>query len=253
MDNNYLFLICSKFIFIFVRVLLIIYMVPMITDVLVDYWLKFFLSVLLSILVFSITPCAENTLFSHDSVIFLLKQVCIGWFLGIIIQSIFLFITYAGEILCVQIGLYNTNDCFSNSFSNVSIITKIFNCFLLLLFLSYDGHLWILYFIIKSFNIFPLFSNTFNVNMFLVVFKILHISFVNGITLIFPIIILLFLINILVGIMFRLSPYISRYLTGLSLFYFATIFFLFFFNTIFFSVLIFLLKKILHLMVIIFS
>lgn len=239
--------ICNNLTFITIRIFLIMYMIPVIGNFLIRFWLKIFFSLLISTLIMPFIPCTHTTLLSYNGIFLVLEQAVIGLCFGIIIQLIFFFITCAGETICIQIGLYNTNDFFCNVFSHISIITKILNIFLLLLFLSYNGHLWILHFIVHSFYIFPLCSKMFNIRIFTVIIKMLHFSFVNGLILILPILLLLFLINILIGTMFRLSPYISNLLTRLSLFYFLTIFFLFFSNTIFFYVLICLLKKMINL------
>ncbi|WP_343128244.1 flagellar biosynthetic protein FliR [Buchnera aphidicola (Takecallis taiwana)] len=250
MYNN--IIVLNHLIFIFFRVLSIIYTAPIVGSSVVSRKLKFFLSCLLSILIFFIIPCAKIKLLSCHGLVTLIEQIIIGMSIGFSIKLIVFFIIVSGEIVSLQIGLYNIINTDDTVYLESTIITQIFNIFLLLLCLYYDGHLYIIIFIVKSFYLFPLYSTVFDMKFVLIFIKLLHASFLNGLIFVLPIIILFFLFYILIGVFFRLSTNISTVFVNLSLLYFIIIFFLFFSSSIFFYNLTFILKKIIHLLYILF-
>ncbi|CAL4042080.1 Flagellar biosynthetic protein FliR [Buchnera aphidicola (Takecallis arundicolens)] len=241
-------IVLNNLICIFIRVFSIIYMVPVIDNSVVSNKVKVFLSFLLSILVCLIRPFVKITLFSPHGLIILIEQIIIGVSIGLTIKLVFLFIILSGEIISLQIGLYNVIHVDYNLNFKSSVITTIFNIFLLLLFLFYDGHLYVIIFIFKSFDLFPLYNTNFDISFILIFIKMLYASFLNGLIFILPIIILLFSIKIIISMMFRLSTQILTVFIDVSLLYFVTICFLFFSNSIFLYGLKFMLKKMINLL-----
>lgn len=245
MDNHNI-IVLNNLVFIFVRVFSIIYMVPIISSSVVSNKVKIILSVLLSILVCLMRPCVKITLISPHGLMVLIEQIVIGVSIGFTIKLIFLFILFAGEIISLQIGLYNVINVDYNLNLKNSVLTTIFNIFLLLLFLFHDGHLYVIIFIFKSFDLFPLYNITFNINFILIFIKMLYASCLNGLIFVLPIIIMLFSINIIIGMMFRVSTQVLTFFIEIPLLYFFTICFLFFSNSIFLYDLKFMLKKMMN-------
>lgn len=228
-----IFILLNNFFFIIFRIFSILHFSPFFGDKIFNKKIRFIFSFLLSIFIILNIPYIKINILSYIGLIILIEQIIIGIIIGFFLKLIFFFVIISGEILSFQVGLSFLNDFDSNLNFNASIFSKIFNIFLLLIFLFFNGHLWIIFFILKSFYLFPI--NHINFNNILISFiKIINSSFLSGIILIFPIMILLFLLNILTGILFQSSSNMFFLFNNFSLFFFISLLFLFFSNSIFF-------------------
>lgn len=97
------------------------------------------------------------------------------------------------------------------------IIARFVNLLLLLLFLSFDIHLWLLSLLADSFQTIPLLSSSLNSNSFILVAQSAGIIFYYGLLLALPILTLLLIINISLAILNRMTPQLSIFVVGFPL------------------------------------
>ncbi|WGL96234.1 flagellar biosynthetic protein FliR [Arsenophonus nasoniae] len=100
---------------------------------------------------------------------------------------------------------------------NMPNIARFFNLSLLLLFLSFDIHLWLLSLLADSFQLIPIQSISLNSQSFILVAQTAGIIFYYGLLLALPILTLLLIINISLGILNRMTPQLSIFVVGFPL------------------------------------
>ncbi len=132
---------------------------------------------------FSIAPFfAEKQipLFSVIGCWILIQQVLIGLLMGLTMQIAFAIVRYAWEILGMQMWLSFALFVDPSAGANMPIIARFVNLLLLLLFLSFDIHLWLLSLLADSFQTIPLLSSSLNSKSFILVAQSAGIIFYYG-------------------------------------------------------------------------
>ncbi|WP_343184093.1 flagellar biosynthetic protein FliR [Buchnera aphidicola (Ceratovacuna keduensis)] len=224
-----IFNIFNKLIFPFCRILPILIMVPIFGEKFLNKRIKILFSIFLSFLYINFYKIENDiNLFTNYGFLILLKQIFVGFFFGFIIQSVFSISIVIGEILSSQIGLsFSTIFDISQKW-NSSIFSYFIKIFLLMTFLSINGHYWIIYTIFNSFLLIPIENLNFSKNIFFLIFSFFSDFFYNGILIILPIIILILSLNIMMAILNRTIPQLSVFsiflpvllLVSLLIFYF---------------------------------
>ncbi|WP_343189999.1 flagellar biosynthetic protein FliR [Buchnera aphidicola (Astegopteryx bambusae)] len=200
----------NKIIFVFSRILPVIILVPIFGENIVNKRIKILFSLFLSFLYINIYIINYSIkLFSLTGFIILFEQICIGIVLGYIIQLVFSISIIIGEIISLQIGL-----SFSTIFDvsqkwNSSIFSYFIKIFILMTFLSMNGHIWIINTIFNSFLLIPISNLNFSRNIFFLILYFFSKVFVNGITIVLPIIMPIFAINIMMAMLNRTIPQFS--------------------------------------------
>ncbi|WP_343189143.1 flagellar biosynthetic protein FliR [Buchnera aphidicola (Chaitoregma tattakana)] len=225
-----LFEIFREIIFPLARILPIISLTPIFGENFVNKRVKILISVLLSI--FYINVSATNfyiNLFSNEGFLILFQQIFIGLFLGFVIYMVFSIPVIVGEIISLQIGL-----SFSTIFDvsqkwNSSVFSYFIKIFFLMVFLSLNGHYWIIYTIFNSFSLIPIENLHFSKNAFFLILYFFSKVFLRGVIIVFPIMIPVLALNIMMAILNRTIPQFSVFsiflpmllLISLFIFYFC--------------------------------
>ena len=82
------------------------------------------------------------------------------------------------------------------------------------MFLSLNGHLWLLYGLANSFDIIPISFTPLKQNGYLVLIEVSASLFVNGLMLALPLMTLLLIINVALGLLNRMTPQLSIFVVG---------------------------------------
>ncbi|CAL4318677.1 flagellar biosynthetic protein FliR [Buchnera aphidicola] len=200
-----------------VRILAFLSISPIFNEKIVNNKIKFILAACITFLIAPFLPKIHLSLFSSVGLILFLHQILIGCALGFIIQFLFITANLAGEIISLQIGLSFATFFDMNTHLGTSIISRLLNIYVLFFFLALNGHLQVINILVNSFYAIPIDENYLYANIFLIILKFSGYIFIHGITLSLPIIIFLLALNIVMGIINRLSPQISIFSMGLSL------------------------------------
>lgn len=97
------------------------------------------------------------------------------------------------------------------------ILARIFNMLTMLLFMVFDGHLWLLSVLADTFYVVPIENQTFNSLGILTLVQSGGTIFINGMMLAMPLITLLLVLNLSLGILNRMTPQLSVFVVGFLL------------------------------------
>lgn len=214
-DNTDVFLFFINFIFPFCRILALITIIPIFENNFISYKIKFILSVLVTILIMPfLAPLQIISLSSIDFLI-LVEQILIGMVLGMIVQFILSIGHIVGDIIGFQIGLSFSTIFDSGSRINTSIISRFFYILIVLLLISWNSHIWMIFILVNTFYTIPIDKIILNSGIFLDVVEFYSIIFLNGMMLSLPIIIIILTLNIIMGLLNRILSQLSIFSIGL--------------------------------------
>ncbi|WXR61784.1 flagellar biosynthetic protein FliR [Peptostreptococcaceae bacterium AGR-M142] len=180
---------------------------------------KLGLSLAISFLIYPFISVENLYNYSKDALLIIgIKEVFIGVFIGMIMDIIFNVALTAGSFMDVQIGFAMARVVDPNSGGRVSITGNFFNIISLLVFITINGHYEILKAIINSFRVFPLDRLIrLNSNYFYFVIELFDFIMNISIRIAIPIILALFLTNLVLGVMARTIPQMNVFVVGMPL------------------------------------
>lgn len=162
-------------------------------------------------------PVVNIPLFSASGLWVILQQVVIGVTMGLVMQMAFAAVRHAGEVIGLQMGLSFATFFDPTGGPNMPIIARIFNLIVLLLFLSFDGHLWLIHIVVNSFDLLPIQILPLNRDGFWILVQSANHIFLNGLMLALPFITLFLILNLALGILNRMTPQLSVFVVGFPL------------------------------------
>ena len=145
------------------------------------------------------------------------QQILIGIALGFTMQFAFAAVRTAGEIIGLQMGLSFATFVDPGSHLNMPVLARIMDMLALLLFLTFNGHLWLISLLVDTFHTLPIGSEPLNSNAFLALTKAGSLIFLNGLMLALPLITLLLTLNLALGLLNRMAPQLSIFVIGFPL------------------------------------
>lgn len=199
------------------RVLALISTAPVLSEAAVSKRVKIGLALLITILLAPSLHTPLIALFSAQAILVALQQILIGVALGLTMQLAFVAIRTAGEIIGLQMGLSFATFFDPSTHLNMPILARLLNLLAILLFLSFNGHLWLISLLAESFYNLPVSSQLLNGDIFMGLARAGSLIFLNGLMLALPLIILLLTLNIALGILNRMSPQLSVFVVGFPL------------------------------------
>jgi flagellar biosynthetic protein FliR len=200
-----------------IRVLALFTAAPVLSEKAFNNKAKICLAVCISLLIGQGLPQQDISLFSYLGIWVAVQQIIIGIAMGFSIQLLFVAVRTAGEIVGLQMGLSFATFFDPMNGMNMPIIARFLNLIITLLFLVFNGHLWMISVIFDSFSIFPVSTTHLNAKSFLYFVNNADIIFSYGLRLGMPIVALLLAVNLMLGILNRLTPQLSIFVIGFPL------------------------------------
>ncbi|MFB0771019.1 flagellar biosynthetic protein FliR [Proteus cibi] len=213
MLNGYI----SDFFWPFVRILALFSTAPLFSEKQTPKKFRIALAFLITALVAPGLPQSHVPLFSLIAFWVLLQQILIGTILGLSMQLAFASVRHAGEVIGLQMGLSFATFVDPSGGPNMPILARIFNMLTMLLFMVFDGHLWLLSLLVDTFYVVPIGNQTFNSLGLLTLVQSGGTIFINGMMLAMPLITLLLVLNLSLGILNRMTPQLSVFVVGFPL------------------------------------
>lgn len=158
-------------------------------------------------------PIAVDPL-SADGVLIAAKQILIGLGIGLILRFIFSAVAMAGQTISYSMGLGFAMMTDPQSGLQVPVIGQFLSILASLIFLSLNGHLAMIEFIARSFEVAPIGGLGPSPDAFQVIIRWSSIIFSAGISIAMPAMIALLNINLLLGIMTRVAPQLNIFSVG---------------------------------------
>ncbi|WP_072186154.1 flagellar biosynthetic protein FliR, partial [Serratia rubidaea] len=120
----------------------------------------------------------------------------------------------AGEVIGMQMGLSFATFFDPSGGPNMPVLARLLNLLAMLLFLSFDGHLWLISLLADSFHTLPIRPQPLSGNGFLALAQAGSLIFINGVMLALPLICLLLTLNLSLGLLNRVTPQLSVFVIG---------------------------------------
>lgn len=214
LDSSQLVHWVSQFYWPLVRLLALFATAPLLSERSISNRVKIGLAVMITWLLMPMLPPVEVTLFSPAGFWILIQQILIGAALGFTMQFAFAAVRTAGEVIGLQMGLSFATFFDPGSRLNMPVLARFLDMLAMLLFLTFNGHLWLISLLADSFHTLPISGTTINANAFIALVKSAGLIFLNGMMLALPLIVLLLMLNLVLGLLNRVSPQLSIFAIG---------------------------------------
>lgn len=202
--------------FIMVRIAALLHVAPIFGEKAVSPRLRAGLALLIAILIGGTLPDAQIGLYSWEGGWVLAKEVIIGAAMGLTLQLLFAAVRMSGEIIGMQMGL-SFATFFDPGAGNSPVISRFLNLLVTLLFLAFNGHLWLLALLAETFQTLPVDATPLHAGGFMYLVTHAGMIFSQGLMLGLPVIALLLCINFILGLLNRLTPQLSIFVIGFPL------------------------------------
>ena len=168
-----------------------------------------------SFLIFSYIPVPNiNELAGINLVISIFQELVIGVSSGLILKVLFASAELAGEKIAASTGLSFAGLIDPESGAQTPVISQIFSMFMLLTFLSLNGHLLALSIILESYKVFPIGTKGFNLNIIKLGIDAGGLMFKFGALIMLPVVVGITLLNVVIGIVTRSAPSLNLFAFG---------------------------------------
>ncbi len=181
------------------RVLALISTAPILSERSVPKRVKLGLAMMITFAIAPSLPANDVPVFSFFALWLAVQQILIGIALGFTMQFAFAAVRTAGEIIGLQMGLSFATFVDPASHLNMPVLARIMDMLALLLFLTFNGHLWLISLLVDTFHTLPIGGEPLNSNAFLALTKAGSLIFLNGLMLALPLITLLLTLNLALG------------------------------------------------------
>ena len=170
----------------------------------------------ITLLIISLNPNVPNIeiISSSNGIATAFTEIAIGLAAGLILTIIFASVSLAGEKIAAASGLSMAQQIDPTSGSSSPVVSQILTLFLLVVFLSLDGHLLIIRTIIESYEFIPI--GTYVNPEILIEGGIIaskKMFFIAAIIML-PIVIVLLLVNVAIGVITRSAPTLNLFSFG---------------------------------------
>ena len=199
------------------RVLALISTAPMFGERVISKRVKIGLAFMITWIVAPSIPASDVPIFSVAGFWVALQQILIGIALGFTMQFAFAAVRTAGEIIGLQMGLSFATFFDPGSKLNMPVLARFMDMLAMLLFLSLNGHLWMISMLVDTFYTLPINGDPLNSNAFFALAKSGGLIFLNGLMLALPLVTLLLTLNLALGLLNRMSPQLSVFVIGFPL------------------------------------
>jgi len=193
---------------------------PIFSSIVILRQVKIIMAFLMALITFLLTYQAANIAApTHDLevILFIIKELSIGIFMGFIIYIFFAAIQLAGQFIDLRMGFRIANVVDPMTGASSPIIGQFKNIFTILVFLSINGHLMVIRSLNKSFEIIPIGRVAYNTNLWQFLFRRSADLFIIGFKIALPIMGTLFIVDVMLGFLARAVPQMNIFIVGLPL------------------------------------
>jgi flagellar biosynthetic protein FliR len=142
------------------------------------------------------------------------KQVAIGTMMGLVLYLMIEVFIIAAQLMSSQMGLGFANITDPTNGTTVVVVAQFYNILVILLFLSMNGHLVMFEILDRSFDVFPVGHEVFNVNVVWSIISKGSWLFTSALLLALPAVTALLIVNFSFGIMTKAAPQINVFSIG---------------------------------------
>ena len=147
-------------------------------------------------------------------VILILIELIIGITGGLLLTIFFSASNLAGEKIAASTGLAFAGLLDPESGAQTPVISQILSLFMIVTFLSLDGHLLVIAVMIESYNIIPIGATNLNINIIKLGIDAGGLMFKLGALIMLPVVVGITLLNVVIGIVTRSAPTLNLFAFG---------------------------------------
>jgi flagellar biosynthetic protein FliR len=206
----------QKFILVFVRILSMIWLLPLFQSRSISAGYKVGLSLIIAFLLFE--SVSSPDLLSDGYLILLAvgAEVLIGLSIGFFVKVLFSMVSAAGEVVSMQSGLSFARSMDPTMMANVTVLEHFQSLLAMMIFLGIDGHHVVLKGISASLKQVPPGSVVIKPALFQYMVGSVGGLFSASLRICAPVVVTLFLVDIALGIVARLIPQVNVFVEGAS-------------------------------------
>lgn len=205
----------AAFLFPFARILALIASAPVLGNKQIPAHVKVGVAAMLTFIIapaLDIPPDIEVS--SAIGLFVLLQQILAGLAMGFVMRLIFTAVEMAGDLAGMQMGLGFASFYDPVNATNTQVVAQFLGILAALIFLSMNGHLYMLQALAESFHVFPISTSQPSAGGLLVVVSWGASIFIYSLQLALPVIAALMLTNLALGILTRSAPQLNIFSIG---------------------------------------
>lgn len=211
MNDFYLFLL------ILVRVSGIFIYAPIFSSQNIPMYIKFFLSAVLAAVIFSFGIPTTNFVADAYYPLLIIKELMFGIALGYVSYLFTSVFFTMGQIVDLNLGFGMANVIDPQNRMQVSLFGNFLYIYSMLIFLIIDGHHFLIRALIQSYDKIPIGKFSFSSMQMEVIAEVFAKSFEIGVALSFPIILIIFVSEVVLGVLSKTIPQLNIFVVGLPL------------------------------------
>ncbi|MBS5521585.1 MAG: flagellar biosynthetic protein FliR [Clostridiales bacterium] len=146
-----------------------------------------------------------------------LKEFAVGYVLGFAVQLFIFIVNYGGYINDFQMGLSMATVYDSQSNAQMPLSGRIFETYMLLLFFAVDGHIALMHILLTSYTAVPYGDILFSDQLVPAILDIFKECIILGVKFAMPMMIILFLVEIGVGLLMKIVPQINIFVLNIQM------------------------------------
>jgi flagellar biosynthetic protein FliR len=163
-----------------------------------------------------LTPIVKLQVQENNIPILVIKEIIFGLGLGIGVRTIFWAIELAGDAISNAMGISIATIFNPDTGGQSTIIAKLYNLLIILLFFAMDAHHDLIYIFVKSYELLPVGQVEIN-NITNEIIGIGSKVFLIGIKIGAPVVVGMMIINVLLGFIHKASPQINIFFVSLPI------------------------------------
>jgi len=200
-----------------IRVTMVLNFIPVFSALQIPLLVRVGFGLLLSFVVYTMVPTIHYIPDLYGLALAVLQQFIVAALFGFVVSLVFMGVQLAGEILDIQVGfaIANVLNPFTNQ--NVSLIGEFQLAIATLLFLVSDAHLLVIEALGSSFQLLPLPGITLAITTVTSILHFLVLAFVLVFKIAGPVVLAIFVTNIMLGLMARAAPQMNVFVVGFPL------------------------------------
>lgn len=207
----------ETFLLIFLRISSMLFLFPVFSSRQFPVQARLGLGALLSFIIYRVEPAPHLTGGAFELIVGASAQVLVGVIVGFVASLLFTGISFAGELIDIQVGFAIANVINPQTQQNITIIGELQLTLATLIYLTTNSHYLLIQGMAGSFHLLPLpYVNLgpsvagnialFFAQSFLIVYKIAA-----------PVVVALFLTNVTLAFMARVAPQMNVFIIGLPM------------------------------------
>ena len=175
--------------------------------------IRILISVVLTIMVVSLNPILPDIIViaSFQGLVIAVTEIAIGISAGLILTIFFAAASLAGEKIAASSGLSMATAIDPTSGSSSPVMAQILTLFLLVIFMSFDGHLAAVRTIIESYEFLPIGSTPNSQLIISAGISAAGLMFSAATIIMLPFAVVLLLINVSIGVITRSAPTLNLF------------------------------------------